>query len=73
MKKRPLISRKEKKEMQEAGNRRVDNHHAIVRAGKEWEVYFRKPLPIRPYAQRLAKNSWHWPEKSRTRTRCSII
>ena len=46
MKKRPLISRKEKKEMQEAGNRRVDNHHAIVKAGKEWEVYYRRPLLV---------------------------
>lgn len=50
MKKRPLISRKEKKEMQEAGNRRVDNHHAIVKAGKEQEVYFRYPLTVSPTA-----------------------
>jgi hypothetical protein len=50
MKKRPLISRKEKKEMQEAGNARVDNHHAIVKAGKEREVYYRYPLTVSPTA-----------------------
>ena len=48
MKKRPLISRKEKKRLQEEGNARVDNHHAIVRAVKEWEVYYKRPLPISP-------------------------
>ena len=49
MKKRPLISRKQKKQMQEEGNRRVDNHHAIVKAGQEQEVYYRlHPIHISP-------------------------
>jgi len=44
MKKR--MSRKEKREIQEVGNRRVDNHHVIVRAGLEKKVYRLYPLPI---------------------------
>lgn len=44
MKKR--MSRREKREIQEAGNRRVDNHHAIVKAGVEQPVYQLYPLPI---------------------------
>lgn len=48
MKKRPLISRKQKKKMQEAGNRRVDNHHVLVKAGLEQPAYRLYPLPISP-------------------------